>query len=134
MITERWIEPLRSFENPIEGILHQIKTLIGDQSLNALRLGCPLNNLVQEMSPIDRGFQQRLEKVLKFWVDELAHELKRGQKNGFVKKSINVKQAALFIVMTHEGFYATLKGIQDPSVYKSLLASLKIYLEQISQN
>ncbi|HWU44038.1 MAG TPA: TetR/AcrR family transcriptional regulator, partial [Bdellovibrio sp.] len=70
MILERWIQPLENFENPIDGILHQLQKNIGDVEPSLLKLGCPLNNLVQEMSPIDRGFKKRLSAALNLWIDE----------------------------------------------------------------
>lgn len=132
MIIERWIEPLKNFENPIDGILNQLQVLIGDVDIKQLRLGCPLNNLVQEMSPVDRGFHLRLEAALKLWIDEMELQLRRGIKNKFIKKEVNTKSAAYFIVMAHEGFYGTIKGIHTKDVYKSLLESLRIYLRAIA--
>jgi TetR/AcrR family transcriptional repressor of nem operon len=131
MIIGRWIEPIKIYDNPIEGILAQLQKLIGDVDLKLLRLGCPLNNLVQEMSPVDHGFKLRLEKALKFWVDEMDLQLQRGKKNGFLKKDVRTKDAAYFVVMAHEGFYGTIKGITDKVVYRALLASLKVYLRSI---
>lgn len=132
MIIERWIEPLKKYSNPIEGILTQLQLLIGDVDLKMLRLGCPLNNLVQEMSPVDHGFKVRLEKALMLWVDQMDLQLQRGKKNGFIKKDIKTQTAAYFIVMAHEGFYGTIKGINEKAVYEALLTSLKIYMKAIS--
>jgi TetR/AcrR family transcriptional repressor of nem operon len=132
MIIERWIEPIKKYENPIEGILSQLHLLIGDVDLKLLRLGCPLNNLVQEMSPVDRGFKIRLEKALRLWVDEMNLQLQRGKKHGYLKKAVRTKDAAYFVVMAHEGFYGTIKGINDKVVYTALLNSLKLYLQAIS--
>lgn len=131
LILSRWIVPLKESKNPLDGILEQIQTLIGKESLEKLKLGCPLNNLVQEMSPIDKGFKLRLEKALNLWVDEMDAQLQRGQKENFVKKSVNTKDAAQFVVMVHEGFYGTIKGMTNKSVFESLFNSLKIYLDQL---
>jgi AcrR family transcriptional regulator len=132
MILDRWIDPLKNYENPIEGILHQIKTLIGEVPVHMLKFGCPLNNLVQEMSPVDSGFKKRLSNALELWIDGMSTELKRGQKNGYIKKSIDTHKAAHFIVMAHEGFFGTIKGLNDKSVYDALFDSLNIYLDAIS--
>ncbi len=75
MIIDRWIRPLDAYENPFDGILFQMKVLIGDGDLAHLKLGCPLNNLVQEMSPIDQGFHKRLKYALNLWVDEMERQL-----------------------------------------------------------
>src|SRR5579859_1535753 len=70
LIIERWVAPLDDFENPLEGMLSQIEKLIGRESPETLKLGCPLNNLVQEMTPLDAGFRKRLQSALDLWVAE----------------------------------------------------------------
>lgn len=132
MILSRWLDPLATCENPVEGILERLRTLIGEASPASLKLGCPLNNLVQEMAPVDAGFHRRLKKALELWVDGVDRELSRARKAGFLKPSVNTRQAAHFIVMAHEGFYGMLKGLHDPRAFDALHGSLKIYLEQIS--
>ncbi len=111
MIIQRWIRPLDSYENPIEGILKQLKELIGRATPDQLKLGCPLNNLVQEMSSVDLNFKRRLEAALQLWIDEMESQLKRAKDSGFLRNDISPKQVAQFVVMAHEGFYGLLKGL-----------------------
>jgi TetR/AcrR family transcriptional repressor of nem operon len=127
MIIERWIQPLVKYENPLDGILMQMKTLIGGSNHHQLKLGCPLNNLVQEMSPVDKGFHNRLQAALNLWIDEMDIQLRRAKRSGFLKAEVNTKQVAHFIVMAHEGFYGMLKGLDDPKIFKVLYESLTRY-------
>src|ERR1700674_2177109 len=46
LIIERWITPLSAYDNPLDGIVRQMKLLIGNADPSVLRTGCPLNNLV----------------------------------------------------------------------------------------
>ncbi len=131
MIIDRWIAPLEKYENPLDGILVQMKTLIGGCEPAHLRLGCPLNNLVQEMSPIDKGFHKRLQIALNLWIDEMDKHLKRAKKSGFLKADVKTKQVAHFIVMSHEGFYGMLKGLDDPKIFTALYESMKRYFTTI---
>lgn len=131
MIIDRWITPLASYENPLDGILKQMKNLIGKSSPAHLRLGCPLNNLVQEMSPIDAEFRERLQIALNLWIDETDTVLKRAKKSGILKPDVNTRHVAHFIVMTHEGIYGMLKGLGDPKVFDSLYDSLKRFFQTI---
>ena len=132
MIIERWIKPLENYENPLEGILKQLRELIGKSSPADLKLGCPLNNLVQEMSPIDSGFKKRLNAALTLWIDETEKHLKRAKKSGHIKSDVNTRHAAHFIVMAHEGFYGMLKGLDDPHAFNALHDSLKRYFQSIA--
>jgi AcrR family transcriptional regulator len=131
MIMQRWITPLNEFENPLNGVLQQMKKLIGEASASELKLGCPLNNLVQEMSPVDAGFRKRLQAALDLWISEMEAQLKRGQASGFIKKDVNVKKVAQFIVMAHEGFYGILKGLQDPEIFEALIEPLHVYFKTL---
>ncbi|WP_374076057.1 TetR/AcrR family transcriptional regulator [Bdellovibrio bacteriovorus] len=127
MTYSRWIDPLKEYENPLEGILAQIKNLIGKAKPEELRYGCPLNNLVQEMAPIDKGFKERLEDALQYWIEGMERELKRAKEEGYLKKDVNTRQVAHFVVMAHEGFYGMLKGLNDPKAFDALYDSLKRY-------
>lgn len=134
MIIDRWITPLENYENPLDGILVQMKTLIGNCDPVHLRLGCPLNNLVQEMSPVDREFHERLQLALKLWIDELESQLKRAKKSGYLKPDVNTRHVAYFVVMAHEGFYGLLKGLDDSRVFSALYSSLRRYFNTLLIN
>ena len=127
----RWITPLQEFKNPLDGILTQIKNLIGKADPEELQYGCPLNNLVQEMAPIDKEFKERLQDALLYWIDGMDKELMRGKKNGYIRSDVNTKQVAHFVVMAHEGFYGMLKGLDDPKSFDSLFISLKAYFHTL---
>lgn len=132
MIIDRWITPLEKFDNPLHGILQQLQNLIGNSPASHLKLGCPLNNLVQEMSPVDKGFHKRLQTALNLWIDETEKHLNRAKANGFLKKDVNTKKVAQFVVMAHEGFYGMLKGLDEPKAFHALYDSLEQYFEVIS--
>ena len=131
MTVSRWIDPLAEYKNPLEGILKQMKLLIGNADPAELKLGCPLNNLVQEMAPVDPGFKIRLQAALNLWIEEMDAHLKRAKKDGYLKSDINTRQVAHFVVMTHEGFYGMLKGLDDPKAFDAMFDSLKRYFETI---
>lgn len=132
MIIDRWIKPLEAFDNPLDGILKQMRELIGKSDPSHLKLGCPLNNLVQEMAPVDAGFKKRLNAALNLWITEMEKHLKRAKKNGLIKADVNTRKAAHFVVMLHEGFYGMLKGLDDPYAFDALYDSLKRYFDTIS--
>jgi AcrR family transcriptional regulator len=131
MIFERWIAPLEAHQNPLDGILTQMEVLIGQSDPKHLRLGCPLNNLVQEMAPIDAGFKKRLRAALELWVDGIDQNLRRGKSSGYLRSDVDTRAVARFIVMAHEGFYGMLKGINDPRIFTSLMSSLRTYFKSL---
>lgn len=129
MILERWIRPLAVYKNPVRGILKQFKKLIDEWSNENLSLGCPLNNLTQEMSAVDPVFRTKLQAVIGLWIDETERYLKKAQTNGYLKKAVNTRQLAEFIVASQESAFAMTKTMNDRRMLLSLYNSLKDYLE-----
>src|SRR5580704_16517249 len=60
-----WVLPLESGKDPIDTLIG----IVQDISVRpeAVRGGCRLNNLAQEMSPLDAGFQKRLAIIFDAW-------------------------------------------------------------------
>lgn len=131
MTYSRWIVPLKDFKDPLDGILTQLKTLIGKAPPEELQYGCPLNNLVQEMAPVNAEFKSRLQAALLYWIEGMEKELIRAKKDGYLRSDVNTRQVAHFVVMAHEGFYGMLKGLNDPKAFNALYDSLKIYFETL---
>jgi AcrR family transcriptional regulator len=131
-ITEIWITPLRDCENPIEG-LKKIFANAGD-ALKAeyFNLGCPLNNLAQEMSPIDDGFRERIQRFFKTWQDAIAEALVRGQEKGFVRIDIDVQETAGFIITVIEGAFGFAKVTQDKERFFRCGRQLEVYLDRLA--
>lgn len=134
MILERWILPLSAYKNPLTGILKQLKKHIGEHSVEELKFGCPLNNLVQEMAPIDAGFKSRLHAALELWIVETQKHLERGQANGQLRPDFDARQVAVFIVMAHEGFFGLIKGLGDKTAFDHLYTGLKAYFVSLQES
>jgi AcrR family transcriptional regulator len=132
MTLARWVDPIAAFENPLEGILHQLKVNIGGAPQDELNLGCPLNNLIQEMANSDAEFQKRLCRVIELWIDGIELEIKRGQKSGHILKSVRARDVAEYVVMSHQGFFGIIKGLRDKRIFRSLLGSLERYFTGIA--
>ncbi|RYZ66205.1 MAG: hypothetical protein EOP09_13045 [Proteobacteria bacterium] len=133
MSLDRWVRPLAAFENPLEGVLHQMDTHIGGSPANILKFGCPLNNLAQEMAPVDAGFKKRIQAALDEWISETAVFIQQAQDRGILKKHLKAREIAQFIVMSHEGFFGMIKGTGDKELYQSLIKSLGCYFHTLEQ-
>ncbi len=138
-VLAKWANPLRDFDDPIDGLLHVIeeegkKLDPCGRSTNDLFLGCPLNNLAQEMSPVDDGFRQRIERIYGLWRAAISEALARGQQNGQVRADVHPKSAATFIVAALEGCMGMAKNARDIKLLYSCGAGLIQYLETLRAN
>ncbi len=127
-ITEdKWLAPLDDVDNPIDaliGILDDTGT--SEAEVNG---GCPLNNLAQEMSPLDEGFRLRLSEIFANWIGGVTDALRLGQVNGKVRRDIDPRESATFFVASYEGYISLAKTAQDGRVLMSGLKQLRIYLD-----
>ena len=133
MTLERWIRPLAAYTNPVQGIISRFRKIIETMPEEHVALGCPLNNLVQEMSAVDATFRDKLNAVLKLWIDETERYLRKAQTEGYLRKDVSPRQVVEFVVMVEEGSFAMVKNLRDKKVYWSLFESLRQYLESISE-
>lgn len=102
-IKNNWIEPLAKNDDPIS-ILQQLLIHSGElMNEGTVRLGCPLNNLAQEMSPIDESFRKRIITLYEEWCTALEEAFERGKKAGTVNPEVDAEQIALLFIATLEG-------------------------------
>jgi TetR/AcrR family transcriptional repressor of nem operon len=93
--------------------------------------GCPLNNLAQEMSPLDERFRQILDKIYGAWRGSLAAAFARGVKAGKVRKGVSPNKVAAFIVAAQTGMIGTAKNAQDESLLVQTGEALCDYLDSL---
>jgi TetR/AcrR family transcriptional regulator, transcriptional repressor for nem operon len=128
MIT-KWLRPLEDAEDP----LVVLAALIDAESVTPedIALGCPLNNLSQEMSPLDEGFRKRLAKVFNAWHDGVTAALRKGQQRGLVRGDIQPSDVAWFFVAAYEGYVSLAKTSLDTRVWMAGKKMLKGYLASL---
>ncbi len=127
-----WIEPLRD-ENadPLDVLIGMICRAGEEIDDRQLALGCPINNLAQEMSPVDDGFRVRINTLLDEWRQAIAGALARGQAAGMVRTDIEVQAAAAFLVAALEGSIGIAKNAQSRDLLMQCGQGVIDYLETL---
>jgi len=125
--SEMW-EPLLKSENPLESIIHFYRQPANLLDSEIIKYGCPINNLAQEMSPIDEGFRSRIENSITEWNQQLANELQRFQKNGLMKRDVSASEIATLIIATTQGATGIAKNTQNPNSFIEYTHGLANYL------
>ena len=128
---EVWIEPVTNAENPIDGIRAALALAAERVTPECVRLGCPLNNLVQEMAPLDEGFRERLKEIFAVWRDAYSKALQEGQSKGYVRADINPQQTALFVIAGVEGCVGVSKNWASREALDECGDALVVYLESL---
>jgi len=129
-ILDGGVRPMEKAENRIDGLLAVVRSKGPHPSFDQ-RLGCPLNNLAQEMSPLNEGFRKRLESVFREWREGIAKALRRGQEGGQVRSDVDPVEAADFFLAALEGSVSLAKNAQDRNLFDNCKAGLSRYLESL---
>jgi len=132
LVRERYLQPFQESNDPPEA-LRQMGKRMEDELLKTgiIERGCPLNNLVQEMSGVDEGFRQRLATVLQEWKDTIAEGLLAGQADGTVNPAADPEEAGTFVVAVLMGAVGFAKNAQDVLPFGVCLKILDNYLETL---
>jgi TetR/AcrR family transcriptional regulator, transcriptional repressor for nem operon len=133
MTLTRWVTPLAAFDDPLEGILVLVERNVTAFPQAMLDLGCPLANLIQEMSNVDPQFRRRLRRCIEVWIDGVEAHIERGRASGHVRRSVKPRAVAEYVVMTLEGVFAVIKGMRDKSVVPTLVSSMRAHFASLSR-
>lgn len=121
-------QPLQNSNNPLLTLIEIIQNMRESTALQKVKLGCPLNNLVQEMSPLDDAFRQALNQILKKWHITIRHALEKGKETGIVRTDCDTEATSLFIICAWEGCIGISKNLQSVDSFASCLSELEKYI------
>ena len=99
--------------DPLQTIQDILLSESAQMDAERMALGCPLNNISQEMAGIDDGFQERLEKIYNGWCGAICDALQRGQQSGLVREEVEPQIIATFIISSMQGIIGAAKCMQD---------------------
>lgn len=130
-IQQQWVQPLLQTDDPITGLIQIIMQAGQDITEEDIYCGCPLNNLAQEMAPVDEGFRSRVEFIYEAWRKGTEQAFKNGQVKGFVKKDINPINVATMIVASLEGCMGLAKNSRSKKMLYQCGESVVDYLQSL---
>ena len=131
VVRGQWVLPLQGVKDPIDTLIGRVR----DLSVRPKDVcgGCELNNLAQEMSPLDPGFRKRLETIFDAWREATASVLRKGQIRGSVRRDVEPADAAGLLIAMVEGYGSLAKNAQDPKVIKAGIKNIVGWLRSLRQ-
>ncbi len=124
-----WVRPLQSVKDPIDSLIRIVRGIpVRPADVCG---GCQLNNLAQEMSPLDAGFRKRLEIIFDAWREAAAYALREGQIHGSVRRDVEPNDAAGLLIAMVEGYGSLAKNAQDPKVIKAGITNIVGWLRSL---
>src|SRR6202162_6052518 len=125
----KWVRPLQSGKDPIDALIGAVQR-IPVRPVD-VRGGCQLNNLAQEMSPLDAGFRKRLAVIFGAWREGVASALSGGQTPEGVRRDVKPTDAAVLLIAMVEGYASMAKNAQDPKVMKAGIRNIVDWLRSL---
>lgn len=130
-MVERLLAPLRGTDDPISALQTHGLEMVRRNGEQACKLGCPLNNLAQEMSAEDEGFRERVEAIYRRLREGVAEALRRGQEAGTVRASVDPDRLAAYYLASSAGIMGAAKNARDPEVMRQLVETANDLLETL---
>ena len=120
-------------EDPIEGLCAMLEAEAQVMSGMRLNCGCPINNLAQEMSPVDEGFRQRIEQIYRVWQRRIQNALAGAQQRGLLREDFDAGEVAYFIIGSLQGAIGLAKNAQNCGIFRSSINNLGNYLRSLKK-
>jgi TetR/AcrR family transcriptional repressor of nem operon len=132
-VDEEWYKPLQASSDPIADIKRIVNAKGQEFARDGAKLcqGCPINNLAQEMSPLDKGFQKRIARIYDHWRQSIATALGNGIEHGTVRKDVSPRAVAALLVAAFAGIAGTVKSAQSPELFREIREALFGYLDSL---
>ncbi|HEX7337347.1 MAG TPA: TetR/AcrR family transcriptional regulator [Gemmatimonadales bacterium] len=132
-LLQRWgIGSLARVErDPLSALQQILRRRSAELTAREVELGCPLNNLAQEMSPLDERFRRRVSATFGTWTNAFAAAMQKGQAEGTVRRDLDAPKVAGFIVAAIEGSFGLAKSAKSPSLLRANLEVLSTFLETL---
>jgi len=132
LLMERWLGGLDGAADPISLMEDAFRRYARqDVESGSWLNGCPLNNLAQEMSPLDEGFRERVDALYDRWRTALAAALSRGIETGAVRPDASPEGAAALLVASQMGIWGTGKSSRDAGLMLAACEAVCDYLERL---
>ena len=134
VLRKHWIEPLADAGGDALQILIRIIRDAGHgMTREDILLGCPVNNLAQEMSPVDEGFRLRIEALFNEWRTATGNALQCAQQHGTIAPGVDVQASAAFVVASLEGCIGMAKNGQSKEILLMCGEGLIAYLQSLNR-
>jgi TetR/AcrR family transcriptional regulator, transcriptional repressor for nem operon len=129
IMRSKWVKPLARAEDAVDALVAIVAST--PVTPKELSYGCPLNNLSQEMSPLDEGFRQRTAKLFDEWRGAIETALRQGKQRGTVGEHVEPRDAAIFLIAAYEGYLSLGKCFRDACAIRAARNTLVGYLDSL---
>jgi len=122
-----FLDPFNVDENPLDTIYNLLHFLLMESEDLKVEYGCPASNFAQEMAPWNIEFTKALNTLSLEWKKTIINSIEKGKDKGYINRSINGDEVAVFILSGYWGVRNLGKIKNSKSVYITFLNAVKTY-------
>ncbi len=130
-ILSTFTNELMAVKDPLKALFMLTKKLLYESPELLVQYGCPVGNLVQEMTPWNKGFTKMLSEIMAEWQMVIERLITRAKKEGLVRKNVNAKQVAIYLISGYWGVRNFGKIYNNHQPYQLYLKELNNYLQSL---
>ena len=129
-----FIAPLiKEKKRNIPELLHYVFTeRIKSFSEKEKALGCPANNLINEIGCSIHDFREPLQNLMDGWHKVLVETIESGIERNEIKKDVDSNSAATMLICSFEGTRGIRKIYDNDKLFENYLKAVKIFIKTIS--
>lgn len=127
--TSAWLHLENYKGNPVDGVIEGIERIRKTCNEETVHYGCPLNNLIQEMAPLDPGFRTRLNRVVNKEIELIGAAFQQAQVAGQLSDSVEAFALATFVFAGMEGSFTVGKIKGSKAAFDASIDQLIQYLQ-----
>ncbi|MHB1545304.1 MAG: TetR/AcrR family transcriptional regulator [bacterium] len=121
-------------DDPLEALCSTIDKIFNSGAERLSKTGCPLGNLILEISSKDAVLANHTNGVITLWRSFLESGFKKAQERGIISKDCNIIAISDFIIASFEGCIMMSKSNQSKETLKNCFDSLKSYILKLRRH
>ncbi|MBB3969549.1 TetR/AcrR family transcriptional regulator [Mucilaginibacter phyllosphaerae] len=125
------VKPLLDTNDPVVDIYEMMRIVLLKVPFLRAKYGCPVVNLIEEMSAINDDFKSALLRFIKEWQEAVKGSIEQGKALNKINKEVNAGHVACFVVAGYSGVRNMGKAMGS-SCYTVFLQEFKNYLKQLA--
>ncbi len=118
-------------EDPIGELCLVIDKVYNQKSRQLAKTGCPVGNLVLELSAKDKILSKHVNEVMILWQSFIEKAIKAAKSSGIIRQDLNTKNVSNFIIGSFEGCIMLSKSSHSKGILENCFSTLKDYLNSL---
>jgi AcrR family transcriptional regulator len=132
-IHDKMILPL--IEAPNTNVIQTLKNVFTERIVNFTEeekeMGCPANNLINEVGYSEDTFRIIFRKLINSWREAIVNLLEKGKQNGEINNNVNSSAIAIHLITSFEGVRGIRKVYDNDTVLVEYLSGLSAFIDQL---